>query len=386
MVAILVLLSLVSYTYAFEYPRCQNADARCPTVKGDEPTTIFDMTQNKILCFWSESLHFEVGNVEIPGAQPIVYQVWQKAVYPAALPSYIQKELHQDSTHFICEGSECCFDDQSDAETIREIERLESTLLRSGRPVQMTPPAGDLQTGFGKYNVTGFVCGADKAEVLVWYPFHLNKDGGPWPFIVFGHGLGSGIARDLCKSIASLGFVVVAPKDFQQYCPTSIDDLHTIEYSKANTQLHKALPHVDWSGTGIVGHSMGGNQAVAAATKVGYPNEYNLKAIVASHGVNNPEGMKIPGFFETSIYDRNISPQKVKSAFEACPSRPKVFVNAADGGHMEPTKEAYANPYMAHFFGCHVGGYDKSCQIVYGDGPDSMCADKNLAECIIVKD
>jgi len=378
-----VLLSLIKEVKSRQ---CSSGEAKCPTFQGIQPVSVFDAKNDKIFCFWSESVHYDVGSVEIVGAQPISYQSWSKVNNFEALPSFILKTLEDDTQYHVCEGSEeCCFDDQLNTETINEIEMLEQTLRIGAPPVKMTPPAGDLQVGFGKYNVSGFVCGADTAEVLVWFPFHLNK-GGPYPFIVFGHGLGSGIARDLCKSIASLGFVVVAPKDFQQFCPTYIDDFHTIDVSKANPQLHKSLSHVNWESTGIVGHSMGGNQAVKAGTSVHKDNKYNLKAIVASHGANDPTGMEIPALFETSIYDRNISPAKIKGAFEACPSRPKVFLNAADGGHMEPTKEAYANPWMAHFFGCHVGGLDDSCKKVYGDGPDSMCQDKNLNQCIVVKD
>lgn len=218
----------------------------------------------------------------------------------------------------------------------------------------------------------------------MWFPFHLNE-GGPYPVAVFAHGMGSGIARDLSASLASLGFVVFAPKDFGTGCPEWQDDLHVIDVAKSNASLHKSIAHIDWSRAALLGHSMGGNQVMAAAARSNA--SYNLKAVVASHGVNDGAAgnLTMPAMFETSDHDRTVWPSKVKAAFDACPSRPKVFAQARGRGHMEPEQDGVVNPYMAHFVGCEVAGLKTSCDKVYGDGPDSICHDANISSCVVTK-
>merc|ERR1712190_398674 len=103
--------------------------------------------------------------------------------------------------------------------------------------------------------------------------------------------MGSGIARDLSASVASLGFVVLAPKDFGTGCPEWSDVLHVIDVAKANSSLHKSLKHADWSRVGLMGHSMGGNQVTVAAALANA--SYNLKAVIASHGVSDGDVSKL---------------------------------------------------------------------------------------------
>merc|ERR1712039_90507 len=99
---------------------------------------------------------------------------------------------------------------------------------------------------------------------------------------------------------------------------------------------------------------MGGNQVTVAAALANA--SYNLKAVIASHGVSDSDVPKltIPAMFETSDHDRTVSPSRVKAAFDSCPSRPKVFAQAYGRGHMEPEQDGVVNPYMAHFLACEV--------------------------------
>jgi pimeloyl-ACP methyl ester carboxylesterase len=162
--------------------------------------------------------------------------------------------------------------------------------------------------------------------------------------------------------------------------------LHVLDVAKANPSLHKSIPHIDWSRAALLGHSMGGNQIMAAAANANA--SYNLKAIVASHGVSDGAAGKLtmPAMFESSDDDRTVWPSRVKSAFDACPSRPKVFAQAKGRGHMEPEQDGVVNPFMAHFVGCEVAGLKTSCDKVYGSGPDSMCHDtQNISSCVVTK-
>jgi len=336
-----------------------------------EPTTFVDLVNERVLCMWPTSAHQdEWQTIAVEGARPVDYGNWTKVSEDKVRAPASIREQMLASPFYSCQGTQsCCFQ----TEHVKISDEIDFT----------PPPAGNMHISFGKYNVSGMVCGQPIAETIGWFPYKLDE--GPFPFVVFGHGLGSGIARDLMKSMASLGMIVVAPKDFQKYCPTWMDDLQVINQSRSNPDLFKALPYVDWTSVGIVGHSMGGNQAIKAGTEIGFPNSYNVKAIIASHGVNDVTGLKIPTMFETSIYDRTVHPSKVKDAFEQCTPNPKIFVNCADGGHMEPTKEGLANTWMSHFFGCHLAGLVDSCHKVYSNTSDGMCQDKNLSECIVVK-
>merc|ERR1719436_2064902 len=114
------------------------------------------------------------------------------------------------------------------------------------------PPAGPLKVSRGTYRLPkGYRCGSS-AVTKIWYPADLTK--GPFPIASYGHGAGGGMLWDLSKSIASLGFVVVAPAT--KPCGDSHKDiLYAIEWSKSYSSSHKASAHVDWSRAAVFGHS-----------------------------------------------------------------------------------------------------------------------------------
>jgi predicted dienelactone hydrolase len=93
---------------------------------------------------------------------------------------------------------------------------------------------------------------------------------------------------DLSKSIASLGFVVVAPAT--RPCGYShLDILYALKWSKNYSSSHPALAHVDWSRAAVFGHSFGGVRALCAANMFAnqaaqWRDWFNIKAVVASHG------------------------------------------------------------------------------------------------------
>jgi len=163
--------------------------------------------------------------------------------------------------------------------------------------------------------------------------------------------------------------------------------LHVLDGSKAKTSLHPALKHVDWSRTGIFGHSMGGAGAIsAAATAVKEPTKYNVKAVVVSHPYktdrsNETIGITIPALFATGTEDHRHNVQK---DFEACPGRPKVLAQVEGAKHMEPAHEGRLNPFTAHFLGCHVAGIQSSCEKVYGAGAQDMCQANTMTTCQVV--
>merc|ERR1719352_1522791 len=133
--------------------------------------------------------------------------------------------------------------------------------------VSNPPPAGSYKVSTGSYELGGFLCGKQEPTCNIYYPTDMSK--GPFPIATFGHGMGGQIITDLVESVASLGFVVVAPATSGGRCDDNHwkDMLHALDGSKANTGLHPALKHVDWNRTAIFGHSMGGYATLLAASE-----------------------------------------------------------------------------------------------------------------------
>lgn len=189
---------------------------------------------------------------------------------------------------------------------------------------------------------------------------------------------------DLINDVASLGFVVVAPATGNCNDHSS-DILGAIEWSRTNASLHEALSHVDWSREGIIGHSFGGAHGMAAvAYALERPDEYSMKAGVFSHGSsgNAAPNITCPAMFTSGGEDHRGSHHH---DFEATASKQKVFAEADGARHMEPMHAGRLNPFDAHFLGCHVADLQTSCDMIYGDGPTTICQANQMKSCEICK-
>jgi poly(3-hydroxybutyrate) depolymerase len=264
-----------------------------------------------------------------------------------------------------------------------------SSPMRFSSAMSFPPPAGSMAVSSSSYELGGFLCGKQEPTCNIYYPTELDK--GPFPIATFGHGMGGQIIDDLVESVASLGFVVVAPATSGGKCDDNHykDMLHALEGSKAKPSLHEALAHVDWNRSAIFGHSMGGFATIlAAAEAMKDPAKYNVKAIVASHGyigdaTKEAATITIPAMFTTGTEDHRGA---VKGQFDATPGRPKVLAEVEGAVHMEPAINGRLNPFDAHFLGCHVAGLQTSCDKVYGGGADDMCQANTMTLCQIEKD
>jgi len=153
------------------------------------------------------------------------------------------------------------------------------------------------------------------------------------------------------------------------------DILGALDWSQGNlsSKLHEALDHVDWSSQGIFGHSFGAAHGMAAAAYAAeHPGKWNIKALVASHGASAgaAANLTMPSMFCSGGEDRR---SKNRQAFNACPSKYKVFAEVNGARHMEPAGAGRLNPFDAHFLGCHVANLTTSCDKIYGNAPDSIC-------------
>jgi len=244
---------------------------------------------------------------------------------------------------------------------------------------QKPPPAGSFEVSSGSYNLpNGFLCGRESA-CIIFHPTDLSQ--GPFPIASFGHGSGGQIARDLIQSIASLGFVVVAP-DTPNCNDHGADILNAMEDSRLNPSLHPALARVDFSRRAVFGHSFGGAHAMGAAATAG--DEHNLKAVIGSHGTSEGGAaqLTLPLMITSEVTPRG---RRHRAAFNAAAqANPRMFAVAQGARHLEPLQGGRLNPFMAHFFGCHVAELQSSCDLIYGNSEDSLCRAQPMSACEVV--
>lgn len=240
------------------------------------------------------------------------------------------------------------------------------------------PPPGNFSVAMDTFKLPhGWLCGAN-SSTQIYYPTLLDK--GPFPILSFGHGSGGSMLMPLQKAVASLGFIIVAPKT--GCCNSAGDDmLGALAWSRSNASLHKALGHVDWTRAGIYGHSFGSAWATDAVRKAEkQPDVYNVKAALFSHGGHNASAITVPSMF-TSGRGGGAG----TDMFDSSPAKFKVYAVAKGAGHMEPIQGRRLNGFDGHFLGCHVAGLQTSCAKIYGDGPDSICKAQPMDACKVVQ-
>lgn len=249
--------------------------------------------------------------------------------------------------------------------------------------VSASTPAGNLPTKKDFYSLPGFDCGDgtyQNGTVSIYYPTALNDT---YPIVSFLHGSGGGHFDDLCYSTASLGIVVVAVA--QGTCgDLTQQQLHAAVGSQYRQDLHPALSHVKFNSMGVMGHSQGGAFTMGSAT---HAHDYNIKAMVASHGGSQNAAPEIPEDVPCMFVTGSGDPRRHKLywAYSASPGRPAIFANLEGGSHMEPAHGGRMNEFMAHFLGCYTIPRQESCDMIYGNSPDALCYKYPMADCDIQK-
>ncbi len=172
---------------------------------------------------------------------------------------------------------------------------------------------------------------------------------GPFPLVLFAHGLYS--FRDqstfLTSWLATWGFVVAAPEftthDLTQYFlhfgtmpPTSPSDYQVL------LDTERLLFHESASGTGrlrnlvrpggigVVGHSLGGLDAIQFASR---PEIAVYVVLAAGSTSTRRDAPPKASLYMTGSEDRDVDPAWVKAAYTAAPP-PKRFVSLPKAGHL----------------------------------------------------
>jgi len=259
------------------------------------------------------------------------------------------------------------------------------------------PDAGPDRGGPGRYQVQiGMIdiptikC-FNSTRVNLFYP----KGPGPFHAVVFSHGYdgGADTAQSWMHTLASMGLVVLVPwahggcdsSDWDHdHVEFAYDLLEVLNFSQVHHEtLHPALAKVDWSATGIFGHSRGARMVPWAASL--WPAAtVNVKALVVSHGGfyyqdfgadTTVYNVSVPAMFTAGTIDKR-SPGILRYYGEYL-GTDKVFVNLQGGHHSEPTdmdhRTKALNAFSAHFFVCQLAKSKEDCDYIYGDDESSLC-------------
>lgn len=254
-------------------------------------------------------------------------------------------------------------------------------------PAPLVAAPGPYEVAQDYYTLPGFDCGDGTfgdGGILIYFP--ANPDTRPdmtYPIASFLHGSGSGRFDGLNYGIASLGIVVVAVN--RGTCGEwSVQQMHAVTGSMQHKELHPVLSYVDFASIGVIGHSEGGAYTMESATKA---REFPIKAAVASHGGSSNAAPDIPSDLPIFFVSGTADPRRRKLywAFQATTSIPRIFATIVGGKHMYPAHGSPMNGMMAHFLACYLVPRKESCDIIYGDGPDSLCKANPMGDCVIIK-
>merc|ERR1712200_200455 len=255
-------------------------------------------------------------------------------------------------------------------------------------PAPVWDEPGEFEVAQDYYTLPGFDCGdgtVGDGGILIYFPAHPDtRPGMTYPVASFLHGSGGGRFDGLCRGIASFGIVVVAVT--QGTCGEwSVQQMHAVTGSQQNPQLHMVLPYVDFSSIGVIGHPEGGAYTMESATKA---NQFPIKAGVFSHGGSSNAAPDIPSNLPVFFVSGTADPRRRRLywAYQATTSVPRIFATIEGGKHMYPAHGSPMNEMMAHFLACYLLPRKESCEIIYGDGSDSLCKKNQMGDCQIIKE
>merc|ERR1711876_100653 len=79
-------------------------------------------------------------------------------------------------------------------------------------------------------------------------------------------------------------------------------------------------------------------------------------------------------------------PSNLPVFFVSGTADPRIFATIEGGNHMYPAHGSPMNEMMAHFLACYLIPRKESCEIIFGDGLDSLCKKNPMGDCDIIKD
>lgn len=219
-------------------------------------------------------------------------------------------------------------------------------------------------------------------EAKIVYP--KGAAGEKFPVIVYGHGALStvtGIFTKQFKTIASYGFIVVAPNSCPTACDFRNDMIATLEAPGTSPLLHPAFSTADLSRTGIMGYSNGAAASYGLSTDKAMMSSHNVRAVVVQHegcengksGPRNCASPQLPIMFTSGSLDTIGPPawSNTNRAYLTATEVPSVFISLAGAAHV-PVDFDDTEP-IAQFMACWVRGERDNCDKIFGPSGRAVC-------------
>ena len=154
-----------------------------------------------------------------------------------------------------------------------------------------------------------------------------------------------------------------------EYCmQESHDQIHMLKWARESLLFSDYINKT--SGTGLVGHSMGGGATVGSASNASAIGTHDIKVAVAMHPAigmcsRQPCNPKIPIAFLTGDADTTVKPATVKAQYNKTSGVEKVFVENKGNTHIDATGWSFQAVGCGH---CPVGS---------GVGEQTCCSGPN---------
>jgi len=305
-------------------------------------------------------------------------------------------------------------------EALTAIQQAEADKEKAASPT--APRVADPAPVPGPYNVTQHIYSSSSMDrtdrrIYVYAPDASSQASIKFPLIAFAHGFGllhtkTGVVLQydqLLSSLASFGFIVIAPVACPYFC---LDDRLSLSgdppfYGNYYTNQLKAI---DWArelastddpvfraldltaGAGIAGHSMGG-QATLFSSSGHNATKHDIRAAVMLHAFTHSFATPtVPYLVFTGDKDKTAPPEKMAAPiFNSTRALSRGYVNRKGAIHDEPDSRAY-NPllpqFVASFFKLFLGNASSEFgldfdEMIFGNGTDSLCGggDGLLVQC-----
>jgi dienelactone hydrolase len=219
-------------------------------------------------------------------------------------------------------------------------------------------------------------------DVVIVYP--KGPAGEKFPVIVYGHGMLSTVTKlfeKQFKTIASYGFIVVAPNSCPVACDFRKDMMATLDGVGITPVLHPALSTADLSRTGIMGYSNGAAASYSLSTDKATLSKYNAKAVVVQHEGCEEAGRpprrcgtpQVPIMFTSGSLEV-FGPMQwanTNRAYRSATQKPSVFISLAGAAHV-PVDFDDTEP-IAQFMSCWVRGEQSNCDKIFGQTGRAVC-------------
>lgn len=252
-------------------------------------------------------------------------------------------------------------------------------------------------------------------SIDVVYP--VTEENKTFPLIAYAHGFGA-LAydhyHDLFETLASWGYVIVAPKTCRYGC-LSWWNCHSLKDDPMcfGHYYKMQLLAIDWAregsahlpidfsvGVGVAGHSMGG-QATMFSAAYGAAS-HDIRAAVLHHPYSHSAAAvtTTPFLVFTGTNDTLAPPEMTESIFNAAGAyAERGMVNRIGAGHSEASEWGngeYYNAGLAWFtvayFKVHLDRTPKANginfeELVYADRNDTLChgGDGAMAKCTLLR-